>query len=180
MFGIGGTFEALADDTLTMVPELLGLKIPDHILVMQDLGRKLTLASLLRLSIDSRYYRRKVREVFKEMGKSIGEFFGHLHAPSTMSQLEDYNLSEFQKDGAKDPIFSLKILHMKKYLDDVKVEVEDGEIYDIIEHEFSDEEKLVQTPVFALGNLSPDNILVSLDKHEVGVIGWQHSGPGCK
>ncbi len=97
----------------------------------------------------SQYYRGKVREVFKELGKSIGGVFGHLNAPSTVTQLQDHNLGEFKNDDAKDHIFSLKILPMKKYIE--LDEVEDGEIYGIIEDEFFDEIKLLQTPVFALG-----------------------------
>lgn len=179
LFGTGGILGALAADTSTMVPQFFGLKISDHILIMQDIGigRGLTLARLLRRSLYSQYYRRKVREVFKKLGKSIGGFFGHLNAPSTVTQLLDHNLGEFKNDDAKDRIFSLKILPMKRYIE--FDEVEDGEIHGIIEDEFFDEIKQLQTPVFALGNISPDNILVSLDGPNIGFIGWQYSRPGC-
>ncbi|KAK0110972.1 hypothetical protein ONS95_001353 [Cadophora gregata] len=180
LFGPGGKLDHISDRASINIPDFVRLDVHSHVLMESEMGGVvLTLTDLLQVSKIEGPIQTKVslQTSFRITGNRIGDFLGDLHAPSTLAQIEDHHLKQFQHDGIKEFIYSANKKPIKDYLD--FVQVADGvRIYGIIEHDFWHADNLEGGRVFALGDIGIDTILVSRDVRQIGIIGWQYSGPG--
>jgi hypothetical protein len=165
-----GPLQALCGNSNVLVPQLLYHDLACNILVLSDLGPLSTLSQYLISEAAN-------SNTLRQMGKSLGGFFGELHSAQTKSLVGEEYLEEFYNPMVEEVIFEGAVRPIEGYLD--KYHISNGpELYRRVLEDFQ-RINTTEEQGFILGDLWTGGILVGPSTNDaIGVIDWEFSGLG--
>jgi hypothetical protein len=194
-----GKLQNLGRDFNVKVPELLHYDENAHVLILEDLGEVMSLASWIA-SFDSLLpsnhssSETSLVNLADDLGRRIGVFFGRLHSPSTLRDAafkgdDNWNVEdslannfgfEVVLDCAINPIKSKLAKYVPQVSKARKVSKTADELWSIVLDNFtrsvsSEEQSFVLGDFYPGSVLLPQNVQVG---SQIGVIDWEFSGLG--